>query len=600
MSPHSTRQGVGPQQRFARLWLRYQWQVLVCIAVLALVYGCVGFWIVLSRDGTPPPPAEVAYRSVQLFVMEMNVPEGPLPWTLQVARFAAPVVPLYALLQAFFVLLDRRFRAHRLQHMTGHTIVCGLGRKGELLAKGFLGRGEDVVIIEENADRHGIDRCEARGALVVAGDARDADTLLQAGVPRARRLVAVCGNDGVNAAIVANAGRLLPRHLGHRFTSFVHISNPTFCNLLRERELSGESRSVYRLEVFDIFSEGARALLREFPPVPDGSVGTGPLRVVVVGAGRMGQSVVRWIVRLWRRELEPDGVRRTIALVDRHAERLAEALRVTLPPLNHICELLPLEMDVEGPEFQRAGFLNEEEAGQLAAVYICLDNDSVALAAGLSICQQMPNGQIPVVVRLTDESGLGRLIEGPDLERGPYRNLHAFGLYDHACRPDLVFGGMYESLARAVHGNYVRERNEKGEGVEDNPSLVPWEQLPEPLKESNRRQVEHIGAKLEAVGCGIGSLTDWRAEAFEFSPEQVELMAEMEHARWVSDLSGQGWRLTTGEKDPSRKVHPLLKPWAELANDEREIDRETVRRIPELLAEAGFQIQPLEKRTEET
>ncbi len=245
MSRHSTGQGTGPQQRFARLWLRYQWQVLACIAVLSLVYGCVGFWIVLSRDGTPPPPAEVVYRSVQLFVMEMNAPDGPLPWTLQVARFAAPVVPLYALLQAFFVLLDRRFRAHRLQHMSGHTIVCGLGRKGELLAKGFLARGEEVVIIEEHEGCHGIDRCESRGALVITGDARDADTLLQAGVRRARRLLAVCGSDGVNAAIVANTGSLLPLHLEHRFTSFVHISNPKFCNLLRERELSGESRSAY-------------------------------------------------------------------------------------------------------------------------------------------------------------------------------------------------------------------------------------------------------------------------------------------------------------------------------------------------------------------
>ncbi len=313
----------------------------------------------------------------------------------------------------------------------------------------------------------------------------------------------------------------------------------------------------------------------------------------------MGQSVVRWIVCTWRREAGRDGLRRTIALVDRHAVRLAEALRTTLPPLDHICELLPLEMDVEGPEFQRADFLDEGAAGELAAVYICLDNDSVALAAGLSVCQQMPSGRVPVVVRLTDESGLGRLIEGPDRERGSYRNLHAFGLYDHACRPDLVFGGMYESLARAVHAKYVHEQTAKGDDVESNPSLVPWYQLPEPLKESNRRQVEHIGAKLEAAGYTIGPLTDWRAEAFEFSPEQVEVMAQMEHARWVADLSAQGWRLTFGEKDYSRKVHPLLKPWAQLSDDEREIDRATVRSMPELLAEAGFQIQPLRETTQE-
>jgi hypothetical protein len=44
------------------------------------------------------------------------------------------------------------------------------------------------------------------------------------------------------------------------------------------------------------------------------------------------------------------------------------------------------------------------------------------------------------------------------------------------------------------------------------------------------------------VGCGITNLTDWDAELLEFTPEQVAMLARMEHNRWMSERRAAGWR----------------------------------------------------------
>ena len=120
--------------------------------------------------------------------------------------------------------------------------------------------------------------------------------------------------------------------------------------------------------------------------------------------------------------------------------------------------------------------------------------------------------------------------------------------------------------------------------------MVSWNELPEGLKESNRHQADHIGIKLKAIGCGIISLTDWDAKLFEFTKEEVERMAEMEHERWNAERLREGWTYAPGLKDVDRKTSPHLVPWDKLSEDIKEYDRNTIRGLPSFLARAGLQI----------
>jgi hypothetical protein len=123
--------------------------------------------------------------------------------------------------------------------------------------------------------------------------------------------------------------------------------------------------------------------------------------------------------------------------------------------------------------------------------------------------------------------------------------------------------------------------------VED-PSSVPWEQLPEYLKESNRRQADDIYPKLRRIGCKVADADGRKAVKMTFTEAEIELMAEMEHGRWNAERLLGGWK--RGSRDIDNKTSPYIVPWPELDDDIKKWDRETVRKIPEFLAKAGLEV----------
>jgi hypothetical protein len=152
---------------------------------------------------------------------------------------------------------------------------------------------------------------------------------------------------------------------------------------------------------------------------------------------------------------------------------------------------------------------------------------------------------------------------------------------------DVLLGAAREVLARAFHEKYLEDQ--KGKKPADYPSMRPWAELAENLKESNRRQADDIPAKLRMVGCCFASVVGRKPVVFEFTPEEVEILAEMEHKRWVTERESGGW--VKGEKaDVEKKISPYLVPWNELSDEVKEWDRQPVRELPKLLAKAKFEI----------
>lgn len=158
-------------------------------------------------------------------------------------------------------------------------------------------------------------------------------------------------------------------------------------------------------------------------------------------------------------------------------------------------------------------------------------------------------------------------------------------------RSGSLDSSLQEVIAQAIHAEYVRNREAKGETKETNSTMVDWEQLPEHIKQSNRAQALHIEDKLKAIGCSIAQLGDGETRQFEFRPEEIERLARMEHERWVEERLASGW--TVGPRDVDRKTTPLLVPYEELSRAEQEKDREAVAGIPKILAMIGLKIRRL-------
>jgi hypothetical protein len=207
----------------------------------------------------------------------------------------------------------------------------------------------------------------------------------------------------------------------------------------------------------------------------------------------------------------------------------------------------------------------------------------------MTLYRQLGYRKIPVVARMTLNSGLATLLREETHRPDAFEKLHAFGLLDRTCTPEILLGGANEIIARAIHADYVQHQKSKGETPRMNPSLVSWEDLADYLKESNRQQADHIGVKLKTVGCSIAPLTDWDADLFQFTQEEVEKLAEMEHERWFEERSRNGWKYGK-DKNIKRKISTDMIQWDRLTPEAKEKDRNTVRALPAFLEKAGFKI----------
>ncbi len=582
-------------RKLRELYSERRWAVIGSLWLIMLAFGYCGAHEHLVDAGKQPSIWEPFYRALQLFMLDdsMIIQEGThVPWSLELARFFSPIVAAFTGFMALMAIFREELTGWRLGRRRGHVIICGLGGLGLRLAECYLDRGEDVVVIEKDKENDYLELCREKGALVVVGDAAYPRILAKARLDRARIVIAVSGDDGTNAEIAvrcwehASAGERAP------LECHAHIVDPELCQLLEERETMRASRDWFVLNFFSIHRTAARVILDDHPPFA--WEGKRRPHVLVVGLGSMGRSLAARVGRIaWDRH-RGAGQQLRMTVVDYRAEAKIKTLLLRHPRLEECCELTPLSIDVMDPEFQSAKFLFHEEMKKeldISSAYICLGRDSVALVAALTLARKLRGSDVPIVVRMWHKRGLTRLLqtEQGGTESG-YENLHAFALLNRTCNPETLLALPLEVMARVAHERYVRQQLALGETSATNPSLVPWEELPDALKQSNIDQADSVGALLRSIGCDITPAGDWAVEPFEFTPEQLEQLAELEHERWCREREEAGWRHAPGPKNIEEKTSPDLVPWAELGEEAREKDHGAVRALPDLLAEAGYQI----------
>jgi voltage-gated potassium channel len=97
-----------------------------------------------------------------------------------------------------------------LKALQGHVIVCGFGRMGAVVCRHLAAKKVPFVVIERDAAA--AERCTKQGWPILIGDATDDQTLLEAGIARARGLATVLSEDADNVYVVLSA-RMLEKTL---------------------------------------------------------------------------------------------------------------------------------------------------------------------------------------------------------------------------------------------------------------------------------------------------------------------------------------------------------------------------------------------------
>jgi hypothetical protein len=184
----------------------------------------------------------------------------------------------------------------------------------------------------------------------------------------------------------------------------VHVADHRLGRLLDERWPAGSAGGPVRLEFFSTFDQGAHALLDAHSPFAgDGAAGS--VHVLILGMGRLGESLVTRVVQRWRKRAAADGSRLSITVVDRVATRKRDALCARWPRFPEVCAIAAVDLEIEDPAFERGEFLTGAEPVTVA--YVCFDDEALGFSAELTLRRHVPR-PVPIVVRMEREAGWRR------------------------------------------------------------------------------------------------------------------------------------------------------------------------------------------------
>jgi voltage-gated potassium channel len=105
-------------------------------------------------------------------------------------------------------ILGRKKVQKKIEALTDHYIICGFGRMGALICREFAAKPLPFVVLEKHPEVH--EKLHQEEYLHLRGDATEDETLLRAGIKRAKGLISVVTSDTENVYITLTARGLNP------------------------------------------------------------------------------------------------------------------------------------------------------------------------------------------------------------------------------------------------------------------------------------------------------------------------------------------------------------------------------------------------------
>ena len=118
--------------------------------------------------------------------------------------------------------------------------------------------------------------------------------------------------------------------------------------------------------------------------------------------------------------------------------------------------------------------------------------------------------------------------------------------------------------------------------------------LEEVDREDNRAAARRMPEVLALAGLTLSALPGLpENEVAAQLARNIERLAEAEHDGWMMQRAQHGWRFAE-TRDDAAKLHPAMRPYSELSEQEKGKDRNSVRNYPRFAERAGLGIAWLE------
>jgi hypothetical protein len=549
---------------------------MALLAAGALLLGFLGFW-----DANPTRSlSDDLYLALSLFPMQSgdNYPGPEL--CLEVARYLAPFVALYAAIRAVVTLLTEGTLSWRVRFLRNHAVFAGAGSHAVRLIEECRKRRLRVVVIQDAAEKAEI---QHKGIYRLEVNSMDAAALARARVRHARYFFALSPSDSANLDAANDASALLecPGAPPLAWRGYVHVEHRTMRDVYRAGPAQGFAAQTGRLNIFSASDLTARSALAAHPLElrPDQSVA--PMTTLtLVGFDHLAESLLMHAARIAHYR---SGIRLRVRIVDHHQSR-SHSLSARHPNLTEVVDLEIVELHLHDPRFVAVcleGLPQGTDA--MNTVCVCLPDEPSNLDIAFGLLRSPTNMPLRVLMRPSHYRRVGKDLSG---HAAATREFALLAGAAEIWTWEMVVDEDLDVMARAAHHDYVEMRRKRPRDKQDDPKdlgLLDWEFLAEDLRDSNRQQADHLWVKLQAIGITKRKLNPAEIQNIEFTVEEVDVLARMEHARWIAERRLAGWRYAAG-KDVANRLNPYLVPFDDLPPEIKEYDREIVRRIPFTLA----------------
>ncbi|ACU69455.1 TrkA-N domain protein [Catenulispora acidiphila DSM 44928] len=573
--------------------------VFFVLAVVSLVFGYVGLHAYILQQKPHPQyshaPGDLIYFDIELFLVQSTpiAAGGPYPFLLAVARFSAPLVSAYTIVEIALGLSAHRIHGVRMRRYRGHAVVCGSSRTATVLAERLRRDRRRVVTIEPGTD-------DRRRADVVIGDPALPARLREAGVERAAVVYSCLDDSHRNVEVAGTIERIRahtdrpgradrPGHVGRpgrRGPVRVHamVKDLDLCLALKARHWSTAGGDGPYVDFYNPDELAAQDVVRS----DDRLFTHDPPRVAIAGTGAFGRAVLVELGRQWLVRRKQSSASLQVKVIGEQALKEVAAVAARYSFLDEVC----MVQTRTGTPAEFLTELTRLDTPRLHRLYLCQEDEGQALGTALAAVAHLSSALEVIVVRLDRMSGMARAFDhgtgAGALFDGLDGRLRIVDVAQVGGDPAVIGFDLAEALARTSHQRYLLERLASGKPLGSAPAMTPWETLDEDLRAASRALAGDVGRKAAALG-GLLVPRSASGQDFAFQPGEIEALARREHDRWQAERTGRGWRYGP-RRDPVAKRHPDLNSWAQLPESERERDREVVRAMPSVLAEVGLAI----------
>jgi TrkA family protein/RyR domain-containing protein len=549
----------GPKSRLSRA----EWILVPLGAVTAFVLVFFGDGDVQWGDDP--------FTAVEAFTSGFPTEDERQGAALTLGRTLAPLVAVYATIRLVMVLYAQRIREWWVRNFRDHTIVVGLGETGLRAVEQYRRDGTKVAAVTHEPFGSAAEDALSSRAYVVSGSGTDPATLHAAGIARATRVLCAEADDVVNVQVALGAVEAHSKGGGKPLEILAEASESSpAAALLGAAAIPGTITLFSLREVWAWRLLGAGPLWRyrsEDEKAPD---------VVLIGGSELAVALLMCACRWWHFDASEQKTRERLrtVVVDPDAEAICGEALQRHPELQETIDLQPIALDLAAGFDGIADVVRTD--GRQWVVYVCLDASDAIRRASARVVQRRLTGSTEgvVAVAVSAQSGGGETVSPP------IREIEADDP-EHGFDPDRF--DRVEALARAIHGVYERHMRATGEVAAS--ALLPFDDLPPQLQESNRGQARSMRGQLVSALVTTVPLREW-GRVREFTAPENDVLCELEHIRWCAERIASGWTYGPTRLNDERR-HPDLVPWSELPEDRQEINRAFMDERPWTLARVG-------------